>query len=168
MAEINPQRMTVEIDSDFVVFLIGMRINRPWKVHKWLPVFLAMLDLRSLTLRFCTAGHPRPYVIGAGGALVRPRGPTGIPVGIEATAHYESGTHQLARGDCLFLYTDGVTEAFDAENALYSDERLEAVLASLAGAPPRAVVEEVIGSVREFAAGAPQADDIAMLAVRVS
>src|SRR5437868_695390 len=34
--------MTVEMDGDFVVFLIGMRINKPWKVHKWLPVFLAM------------------------------------------------------------------------------------------------------------------------------
>ena len=42
MSEINAQRMTVELDGDFVVFLIGMRINKPWKVQKWLPVFLAM------------------------------------------------------------------------------------------------------------------------------
>jgi hypothetical protein len=34
--------MTVDMDDDFVVFLIGMRINRPWKVHKWLPVFRSM------------------------------------------------------------------------------------------------------------------------------
>lgn len=37
-----PRRVSAEIDGDFVVFLIGMRINRPWKVHKWLPVLLAM------------------------------------------------------------------------------------------------------------------------------
>jgi hypothetical protein len=42
MAEINPARMTAEIDGDFVVFLIGMRINKPWKLHKWIPVFRAM------------------------------------------------------------------------------------------------------------------------------
>lgn len=42
MASINPGRMTAAIEGDFVVFLIGMRINKPWKVHKWLPVFLAM------------------------------------------------------------------------------------------------------------------------------
>jgi len=42
MAEIIPTRMTAEVDGDFVVFLIGMRINKPWKLHKWLPVFLAM------------------------------------------------------------------------------------------------------------------------------
>ena len=34
--------MAAEMDGDFVVFLIGMRINKPWKIHKWLPVFLAM------------------------------------------------------------------------------------------------------------------------------
>ena len=38
----NGQRMAAEIEGDFVVFLIGMRINKPWKLHKWLPVFLAM------------------------------------------------------------------------------------------------------------------------------
>jgi hypothetical protein len=42
MAGTNPTRMTAEVDGDFVVFLIGMRINKPWKIHKWLPVFLAM------------------------------------------------------------------------------------------------------------------------------
>ncbi len=42
MARVIPSRMTAEVEGDFVVFLIGMRINRPWKVHKWLPVFLAM------------------------------------------------------------------------------------------------------------------------------
>lgn len=36
------ERMTAEIDGEFVVFLIGMRVNKPWKIHKWLPVFLAM------------------------------------------------------------------------------------------------------------------------------
>ena len=42
MTKVNPGRLTAEIDGDFVVFLIGMRINKPWKLHKWLPVFLAM------------------------------------------------------------------------------------------------------------------------------
>jgi fumigallin biosynthesis monooxygenase-like protein len=42
MASVIPNRMTAQIEGDFVVFLIGMRINKPWNVHKWLPVFLAM------------------------------------------------------------------------------------------------------------------------------
>ena len=42
MAFINKQRLTAEIEGDFVVFMIGMRVNKPLKVHKWLPVFMAM------------------------------------------------------------------------------------------------------------------------------
>src|SRR5512134_2341027 len=42
MANVAARRVTATIDGDFVVFLIGMRINKPWKIHKWLPVFLAM------------------------------------------------------------------------------------------------------------------------------
>ena len=42
MAKVSPGRYTAEIDGEFCVFLIGMRFNRLWKVHKWLPVFLSM------------------------------------------------------------------------------------------------------------------------------
>ena len=42
MGQIIPERMAAEIEGDFVVFIIGMRVNRPWKLHKWVPVFLAM------------------------------------------------------------------------------------------------------------------------------
>jgi sigma-B regulation protein RsbU (phosphoserine phosphatase) len=133
----------------------------------FVTVFLALLDLRSLALSFCVAGHPQPYVIGHGGGVTRLQGPIGIPVGIEEAFAYETGTHQLARGDCLLLYTDGVTEAMNAEQDFYSDQRLEQVVASLAGAPPKMVIAKVIDSVTQFADGAPQADDIAAMAVRV-
>ena len=42
MANVIDKRMSAEIEGSFVVFIIGMRINKPWKIHKWLPVFLAM------------------------------------------------------------------------------------------------------------------------------
>jgi hypothetical protein len=42
MGAIIPARMAAEIEGDFVVFVIGMRINKPWKVHKWLPMFFGM------------------------------------------------------------------------------------------------------------------------------
>lgn len=42
MVDVIPERMAARIEGDFVVFLIGMRINKPWKVHKWWPAFMAM------------------------------------------------------------------------------------------------------------------------------
>lgn len=46
-AEIHPDRFTAEMPEEFVVFLIGMRVNRPLKVHKWLPVATAMPGMLS-------------------------------------------------------------------------------------------------------------------------
>ena|SRR5687768_9089699 len=42
MAAVEPRRMMADMEGDFVVFLIGMRINKPWKIHKWWPVLMAM------------------------------------------------------------------------------------------------------------------------------
>ena len=46
MTKVVPKRVTAEIEGDFVVFLIGLRINKPWKVHKWLPVFRGSVEPR--------------------------------------------------------------------------------------------------------------------------
>ena len=52
MAKVHPGRYTAELDGDFVVFVIGMRLNKLWKVHRWLPVFMAMGPmLRELSRR---------------------------------------------------------------------------------------------------------------------
>ena len=62
MAKIIPSRMTVEMDGEFVVFLIGMRVNNLWKIHKWLPMFFAMPKmLKELD------AHPEAGCLGHGG-----------------------------------------------------------------------------------------------------
>ena len=66
MPNVIDQRMTAEMDGDFVVFLIGMRINKPWKIHKWLPVAMAMPRmLKEL------AAHPEAGFLGHTGLGVR-------------------------------------------------------------------------------------------------
>jgi len=66
----------------------------------------------------------------------------------------------------VFLYSDGVTEAMDAEGNLFSDFRLEAVLAAHGRATPEAVTRAVVDEVRRYAARVPQSDDITAMAVR--
>lgn len=52
MPKVTPKRVAARMEGDFVVFLIGMRINKPWKVHQWLPVFRAMPQMiRELEAR---------------------------------------------------------------------------------------------------------------------
>jgi sigma-B regulation protein RsbU (phosphoserine phosphatase) len=66
----------------------------------------------------------------------------------------------------LFLYTDGVSEAFNAADEEFSEERLENVLRGGALSPCRDLIGSVDASLLAFAAGAPQSDDITMVAVR--
>ncbi len=70
MAQVRNERVTARIDGDFVVFLIGMRINRLWKVHKWLPVFLAMRPMLQELGR-----NPDSGFLGAEQAFISPRMP---------------------------------------------------------------------------------------------
>jgi sigma-B regulation protein RsbU (phosphoserine phosphatase) len=134
----------------------------------FVTVFFGILDPATRRLTYCNAGHNSPYVLSARDGATRLRGPNGIPLGIDTGFSYETGARQLDDGDCLFVYTDGVTEAMDQDSAFFTDKRLEQVLGPLAGAPARAVVSEVLASVRDFAAGEPQADDIAAMAIRLT
>ena len=66
----------------------------------------------------------------------------------------------------IYLYTDGVTEAANKNDELFTEARLEAILRGTAGRPTSAIVNSVTDAVRSFAAGAPQSDDITALAIR--
>ena len=134
----------------------------------FVTVFFGILDPATGTLTYCNAGHNSPYVLTPNQGASQLNGPHDIPLGITANYEYETSTRQLEPGECVFVYTDGVTEAMDAQSAFFTDERLRHVLTPLAGAPARAVVSEVLASVRDFAAGEPQADDIAAMAIRLT
>ena len=69
----------------------------------------------------------------------------------------------LSKGDSLFLYTDGVTEAENVEKELYSDEHLLEFLASYQGEDPKNVVEGVMEDIHRHAIGAEQSDDITVM-----
>ena len=76
---------------------------------------------------------------------------------------YKEGSLQLAAGDKIFLYTDGVTEATDAENQLYGSQRLHRALNDNLDANPEALLAAVKADVDRFVGDAPQFDDITML-----
>jgi sigma-B regulation protein RsbU (phosphoserine phosphatase) len=154
----DPGRILQRINSDLTVD------NRQ---DMFVTVFFGVIDPRTSVLSYCNAGHQTPYVIGAAGAVTPITGARGIPLGILHDHEYETGTHQLAQGDCIFVYTDGVTEAMAADESFFTEGRLLEVLKPLAGAAASEVVNRVMASVGEFSAGAEQADDIAVIAIRL-
>jgi sigma-B regulation protein RsbU (phosphoserine phosphatase) len=153
--------------ADEILARVNRELCRDNAHSMFVTLFFGLLDPATGKLEFCNAGHNIPYLIAPDGDVAPLTGPRCKPLGIRAGLPYASGTAALAPGACLFLFTDGITEAMDGTGALFSEERLEATLAPLAGQPPRAVVEGVIGAVRGFAGSAPQSDDIAAMALRI-
>jgi phosphoserine phosphatase RsbU/P len=94
--------------------------------------------------------------------------PDGLVLGVMPEAEYRDETVQLEPGDMIVAYTDGVTEAMNPQRELYSEGRLQETLARLRGCAVEDTVAAIISSVKAHAAGAPQSDDIAVLAARRS
>jgi serine phosphatase RsbU (regulator of sigma subunit) len=132
----------------------------------FVTVFAGILDLTSGMLVYVNAGHDSPFVIRAGAQPENFPLAGGPPLGTVDDFQYSIEQRQLAPGEMLLAYTDGVTEAQDTHQTLYSGARLERLLASAPTTGAKAVIDFVRDDVRRFAAGAEQADDITLLAVR--
>jgi phosphoserine phosphatase RsbU/P len=131
----------------------------------FVTLFFGMLDVRTGELQFSCAGHEAPYLINADG-VTPVTGAQGLVLGLSADWDYETATIQLAPGETLFLYTDGITEAFNPHNEAFARPRLEAALRQAATQTLDRLVEGTVAAVRDFAGDAAQSDDIACLAIR--
>ncbi|MFS8035425.1 SpoIIE family protein phosphatase [Xanthobacter sp. AM11] len=133
----------------------------------FVTVLYGVIDLSSGRVTYVNAGHNLPYRISRSGEVTTVPSTGGMAVAVLEGFVYQEHELYLAPGDTLFLYTDGVNEAFDVDEQPYGEERLEALLRS--GAEEWSVPElseRVLASVHVFERGAPQADDITCLTLR--
>jgi sigma-B regulation protein RsbU (phosphoserine phosphatase) len=146
------------------------RVNRDLLAEGGANMFVTMLcgvlDTGSGRLSLSSGGHTPPV-------LAPRRGPprflvecAGTVLGVSEAIEFERVDLRLEPGDCLLLYTDGVTEAQDPEERFFGEERLLAEIARANAADARELVEAVLRAVHGFAHGASPADDIAILAIR--
>jgi sigma-B regulation protein RsbU (phosphoserine phosphatase) len=126
--------------------------------------FHGVLDLNTGRLRYCNAGHNPPYLLRAAGA--RESLPaTGVPFGVDEALPYRIAETVLRPGDALFLFSDGITEAFNPHGEEFGTARLETALEEARGRSAASMVRHVIGRTEAFAATAEQSDDITTLAL---
>jgi phosphoserine phosphatase RsbU/P len=131
----------------------------------FVTLFCAILNIRTGQVDYSNGGHHLPYYLKRDG--VSPlENPGGRALGLVTQSHYASGRMVLSPGEALLLYSDGVTEAMDSRERLYSDQRLEQFLASKRDSSPRQIIGDLVSDVRHFAGAAPQSDDITALALR--
>lgn len=128
----------------------------------------AVVDATTGDVHYTMAGHTAPVVLTAAGVPLLLDGDRGTVAGVDRGLTFPSATVRLEPGDTLLLYSDGVTESFDAGGRAFGEEGLLAALAGLSGASARSVVERLREAIRAFAGDAEPSDDIAILAVHRS
>jgi len=126
--------------------------------------FFGILNIRSGQVDYSNGGHNLPYRLHRDGVSpVENLG--GRALGLMEQSPYSSGRMVLGPGEALLLYTDGVTEAMDSSEKLYSDQRLADFLVTNHNSSPRQIIGDLISDVRRFAGETPQSDDITVLAL---
>ena len=132
----------------------------------FVTAFAGILDLGTGEIAYASAGHDSPYILHGNGSLRQLVTEGGPPLGVSEGFPYPVDRDRIEPGEVLLLYTDGVTEAENADHALYSSKRLVEVLAHAPVANAEGAVAAVIEDVGRFVGGAEQADDITVLALR--
>jgi phosphoserine phosphatase RsbU/P len=159
----------LQIDaSDTIVELIS-RIDRHLQrfsaTHKFLTVFFGLVDPETSVLRYVSAGHNPALLARASGEVER-LSATGVPVGLLPHGSWREETAPFGSGDLLCVYSDGFTEATNAEDEEFGLDRLEQTLVGRRALAPRDLSDDLFREVSLFAQGVPQYDDQTLLIVR--
>ena len=135
--------------------------------NMFVTMFIGVLDLPTGRLRYCNAGHEKPYVIGKEirALQVKPH----LPLGVMDDMIYTTQEDILSKGDMVFLYTDGLTEAKDTKHEQFGLKRVESVLETFeeqGSIPTEALINMVSRKVAAFVGDAEQSDDLTLLAIQ--
>ena len=134
----------------------------------FVTVLYATLDTHSGWFTYANAGHNWPIWLQANTREVRDLPSRGIALGVLDEIKLEDHQVEIAPGDLVVFYTDGVTEAMDADGQPFGRERLgEAVLAN-SEASAEQVLSSIVEAVAAFTADAPQSDDLTIFVVKRS
>ncbi|MBR1940479.1 MAG: SpoIIE family protein phosphatase [Bacteroidaceae bacterium] len=152
---------------DHIVMTMNQTITDMNKTLMFVTLFVGVLDLPTGRLRFCNAGHDAPLLIGSGvGELTCD---SNIPVGIMPTWDYSLQEAQLSTGTTIFLFTDGLTEAMNADNVEFQMGRVKEVAShalSHQQHEPRQLIAQMTEAVHQFVGDAEQSDDLTMMAIQ--
>jgi sigma-B regulation protein RsbU (phosphoserine phosphatase) len=127
----------------------------------------AVFEPAAQRLTLANAGHCRPLILHEGQPPRWAVNQLGTALGFEPGLEFERTELALAPGDTLILYSDGVSEAFNAQDECYGNDRLIADAGEFAGQSASAISDNLLRKVRAFAGAAPQSDDIAILTLKV-
>jgi len=151
---------------DEILRRINRSIYEENSASMFVAIFLGILDTDSGEFTFVNAGHNPPVVLSAKEPPQFLEATPNSAVGLKEEAAFKKDKIILGHNDAIFMYTDGITEAFNARQEQFGEKRLEAELSLCQNKPVEVMAREVLNKVKSFSQGAPQSDDITVLALR--
>ena len=133
------------------------------EANLFVTIWLGILEISTGRLTFVNAGHEEPALYRKGGSFELYKTKHNVAVGVFPDIEYTSYDIHLGRGDKLFVYTDGVPEATDMFDKLYTTGRMLEALNKYRDGSPQEILEGMNKSVKEFVGDRPQFDDLTML-----
>lgn len=159
-------KATQGLSAENVLNRVNQDLSLDNESMMFVTLFLGILNTVTGEVVYSNAGHNPPFLLSASGTIT-PLQPTGgIALGVAEECVYRSRKITMQKGDALFLYTDGVTEAMDEREDLFSEGRLMQDLVPLSGKSLKEIISGIMGNVEHFSEGVPQADDITMMVIR--
>jgi sigma-B regulation protein RsbU (phosphoserine phosphatase) len=152
------------LDPATLVYRLHRQILSSSDPSHYATLFFARLDPANHQIAYVNAGHNPPMLLSADGVL-RTLEPTGHPIGLLEESTYEIGQEELAPGELLCIFSDGITEATSADE-FYGEERLLACLQGSQHAPLEEIASSIFQSLEDFQGSTPQSDDITLLLMR--
>ena len=151
------------IDPGQILEEVNKRIVVHNPAEMFVTVWLGILEISSGKLKAANAGHEYPFVLGKKNNYELLKDRHGFVIGSLEDSHYHTYEIQLEKGDSLFLYTDGVTEATNSNGELFGNDRLLDALNDNPNSTPEGLLKHVKEKIDEFVKDAAQFDDITML-----
>ena len=152
----------VDLTPDVVSARINKYLYERLSIERYATLFYGTLDSGG-NFDYINAGHVPPLVRTASGQ-VYPLSSESFPLGMFDFAEFHTCKAHLSRGDIVLIYTDGFTEAANEQGEFFGEQRLREHLKQFQGAAVEDLLEEVQAGVRAFTGGAPQNDDMTLLA----
>lgn len=153
------------LPPDEMAARVSRLLHRRTPPEKYATAFLAVVEPESGAVAYTSAGHNPALLVRAGGAVER-LSVGGPPIGLLPDAEYRAARVEMAAGDTLLLYTDGIVEAADPDDEEYGLERLEALAVARRNEEPAVLARAIEGEVEAFVSGVPVADDRTVVIAR--
>lgn len=156
-----------ELQPDIVLYATNERILKDTHANLFVTAFYGILDPQAGTLTYANAGHNPPLLVRSqNDAEIELLTRTGLPIGIDEDAAWDHATVAINPGDILVLYTDGITEAHNANNEFFQRNRLEAIVKENHGQSAEQLQQSILNAVYDFLGDISPQDDITVMVLK--